>query len=123
MADRNFNRAQNLEKEVKGIFADINIGAAGAPTIVKALGIASVVRNSAGDYTITLNDKYVRFMSFQVSQVVSSPQDLKFQIKAQDVVSAKTVEFVCLAVATPTDPSNGSKLLIQLELKNSSAGE
>lgn len=123
MANRVFNKAQNLEKEVKSLFAEVAIGATGAPTITKALGIASVARDSAGAYTITLDDKYTRLMHVSVIQVDADEEDLTFQVTASAVNTDKTVEIVCKAAAVATDPSNGSSLLIKLDLKNSSAGE
>jgi hypothetical protein len=120
MANRNYNRAQALEKEVKSLYAEISIGAAGAPTLVRGLGIASVARDSAGVYTVTLQDAYNRLMSFGASQEAASAEDLKFQLAASDVSSAKTVQFRCIAAAVETDPSNGSKLRLQIDVKNSS---
>ena len=118
MANRNFNRKQALEKEVKSLFAKVSIGATGAPTLVSPVGIASISRTSAGLYRITLQDKYASLKSVSVMQIVSSPQDLHFQVKAEDVASAKTVDIICLTGTTATDPSNGSTLHIQIDLKN-----
>jgi len=119
MANRNFNRVQALEKEVKHLYAEVNIGATGAPTIVKALGITSISRSAAGTYSVTLSDKYMRLMHVSVIQLASSAEDLTFQIKSNDVSSTKVVEIFCKAAAVATDPSNGSKLFIKLEVKNS----
>ena len=41
MSSRNFSRVQALTKEVKVMFAQFTIGAAGAPTLVDALGVSS----------------------------------------------------------------------------------
>lgn len=124
MANRNFNRFQALEKEVKAIYADVAIGATGAPTLTKGLGVASIVRDSAGTYTITLDDKYTRLMSSSVMQIVTGgAEDLSFQIDAEDVDGAKTIVLISHAAGTETDPSDGSRLLIKFELKNSSSGE
>ncbi|MBV6514142.1 MAG: hypothetical protein FMNOHCHN_03732 [Ignavibacteriaceae bacterium] len=124
MANRNYNRYQALEKEVKALYADVDIGAAGAPTIVKALGITSIARDSDGVYTITLDDKYTRLLHVDVKQLVSAAEDLTFQLVSEDVAGSKEISLRCLAAAAvETDPSNGSKLLIKIELKNSSVGE
>jgi hypothetical protein len=123
MANRNFNRFQALEKEVKELFLDVAIGASGAPTLTKGLGIASISRNSAGDYKITLDDKYTRLMKFECVNLVSSAEDLVFQLKSESVNSSKEVDFFCNAAAVATDPSNGSRLLISIKVKNSSVGE
>lgn len=120
MANRNFNRKQALEKEVKEIYLDVAIGATGAPTLTRGLGVASIARNSAGLYTVTLQDAYMKLMSVNISQVVSAAEDITFQVAAESVASAKTVQFRCQAAAVATDPSSGSRLLIQFNLKNSS---
>ncbi len=121
MANRAFNRRQALEKEVKDLYAKVTIGASGAPTLVSPVGIASIVRNSAGNYTLTLQDKYISLKFFRVSFKASSAQDMNAQIIAEDVASAKTVNFVCLTGASATDPASGQTMLIKLELKNTSA--
>lgn len=122
MANRDFNRRQSLEKEVKDVYAKVTIGAAGAPTLTSSIGIDSIVRNSAGDYTITLQDSYMSLKFFEVIQLSTTPQDLSFQIKVASVNSLPkgSVEFLCLTGATPTDPANGMKLFIKFELKNTS---
>jgi hypothetical protein len=123
MASRNFNRSQALEKEVKSLYADVAIGASGAPTVTKALGIASVVRNGAGDYTITLDDKYVRLMHVDVQILAASAEDITAQLAAEDVNGDKTIQVLTKAAATEADPSDGARLLIRIDLKNSTSGE
>jgi hypothetical protein len=123
MASRNFGRYQALEKEVKSLFADVAIGATGAPTLTKGLGVASIARTATGDYTITLDDKYVRLMHVSIMQVEADDEDLTFQVSSEDVDGAKTIGIICKAAATPADPSNGSRLLIRIDLKNSTSGE
>lgn len=120
MANRNFNRFQALEKEVKSLYAEISIGASGAPTLVAGLGIASVVRDSAGVYTITLQDKYNRLMHAHVQVLSAAAQDLDVQLQSEDVEGTKEVVIRCQAVAVETDPSSGSVLFVRLDLKNSS---
>lgn len=123
MASRNFNRYQALEKEVKALYAEVSIGVSGAPTIVKALGITSIARNSAGNYTVTLNDQYVRLMNVSVMQIGAS-QDLTFQLSSQAVnSSSKNFVFLCKAANVATDPTSGTSLYIKVEAKNSTAGE
>jgi hypothetical protein len=122
MANRNFNRKQALAKEVKEIYAEISIGASGAPTLVQPLGVASISRTSAGLYVLTLQDQYIRLMDAHVSIQSAAAQDLSAQIAAQAVnTSAKTITFRTVAGAVETDPSNGSVLRVALQLKNSSA--
>jgi len=135
MANRTYNRHQSLEKEIKSIYADLAIGATGAVTLTKGLGIASVTRDSAGVYIITLDDTYTRLMSFNCVALDDATQGLKFDLEAEDVDGEKTIQFRCLVdvvtfddpnyVTTPTetDPSSGARLLINIDLKNTGVGE
>jgi hypothetical protein len=120
VANRNFNRKQALEKEVKELYLDVAIGMTGAPTLTRGTGVASIARTGAGEYTITLQDKYMRLMAVDVIQQAASAEDLQFQLSAESVASAKTVGLRSVAAGVATDPSNGSRLLIRLDLKNSS---
>ena len=123
MASRMVNRMQALEKEVKTLHADIAIGASGAPTLTKGLGIASVTRDSAGVYDITLEDDYTRLLSVDVKQLVAASEDLAFQLESETVSTTKIIRIRAHAAGVETDPSSGSRLLVKIELKNSSVGE
>ena len=122
MANRNFQRVQSLTREVKILHAKATIGASGAPTLVtdSSVGVASITRDSAGVYIITLDDKYSSLNHFQVIQQAAAAEDLTFQIESEDVNGAKTIQFQCKAAAVETDPSDGSTLFIRMELKNTS---
>jgi hypothetical protein len=124
MANRDFNRRQSLEREVKDLYVKVAIGAAGAPSLVSgaSYGAASVSRNSAGDYTLVLQDRYVALKHMEATLQSSTAEDIMVQLKSEAINSAaKSISFFTLAGATPTDPSNGAQLLIKLELKNTSA--
>jgi hypothetical protein len=128
MANRNFNQYQALEKAVKVLYAQVAIGASGAPTLTSGLGVASISRTSAGLYEVTLADKYVRLMHATVIQFDSAAEDLTFQLTANTVPTDKKFSFVCKAydgdgAVAATDPSDGSSLYIKVELKNTTAGE
>lgn len=97
------------------------IGASGAPTLTEGLGVASIVRDSQGIYTITLQDKYNRLMNASVSILSASAQDLHAQLQSEDVDGAKTIVLRTQdSTAAVQDPSSGSRLLIEINLKNSS---
>jgi hypothetical protein len=134
MANKTFNKVQAYEREVKHLYAEIAIGASGAPTLTRGYGVTSVSRTSAGLYRITLDSKYNRLMNAHVTQKVSAVENLTFQVKAEAIAASKTIDVHCVkqvlavdfgaetATLTPTatDPSNGSTLFVKLELKNSS---
>ena len=119
MANRNYNRVQALEKEAKHLYAKVSIGSSGAPTLSRKLGVASIVRDNTGLYTLTLQDAYNDLLSIDIKQLVASAQDLNFQLIAEDVDNAKTIQFRCITATTATDPSSGSVLYIHIVLKNS----
>jgi len=123
MANRNYNRYQALEKEVKTLYAEVAIAAAGVPTLTKGLGVTSVARTGTGRYTVTLDDKYVRFMYANFTHKNSTTEDLTFQLTADDVTGAKTVSFAAATAGTDTDPADGDVLFMKFELKNSTSGE
>lgn len=130
MADRAFHPSYRaLELEVVHIYAKATIGATGAPTLVSAAskGVASIARNSAGQYTLTLSDKYNSLLWGNVALVSTADSDaatvgVAFRLEAEDVVSAKTVQFQAhnMADGAVADPASGAVLLIKLELKNTS---
>ena len=123
MANRNFNRKQALDKEIKEIYANVTIGASGAPTLVSAnsVGVASISRTSAGLYVLTLQDKYMKLMHAHVQIVTPVAEDIVSNVVSESVASAKTVTFRCTTGGVATDPASGDSFLIALQLKNSTA--
>lgn len=122
MASRNFQRMQSLTREVKHLHAKVSIGASGAPTLDSniSVGIASISRDSAGVYVLTLDDAYNALVDFSVMQIAAAAEDLTFQIESEAVASTKTIQFQCKAADVETDPSEDSVLLIKVALKNTS---
>jgi hypothetical protein len=84
--------------------------------------VTSVVRNSAGNFTITLADKYQALVSGTVALASSAAVDLKPQWGAIDVSGAKTLVLNLLAVAVATDlaANAANKVFVTLELRRSS---
>ena len=122
MANRSFNRKQALEREVKELYADIAIGSSGAPTLSRGTGVASISRTSTGLYVLTLSDAYQRLMACQVSILSASAEDIHPQLVSESVASAKTISFRTIkgSDGTVVDPASGDRLLIKIDLKNSS---
>lgn len=122
MASRNFHRVQSLAREVKSVYAYVSIGASGAPTLDsnKSVGVTSITRDSAGVYVVTLDDKYNNLLFFNVQMLEATAEDITFQVESEAVATSKTIQFQCKAAAVETDPSDGSVLLIKIDLKNTS---
>jgi hypothetical protein len=92
MANRRFNDVQALNREVKLIAGRVSIGSTGAPTLADGLGIASVIRDEAGKYTVTLDDKYtgLLFASCQF-HALAKTQFCVGRVLSHTVTSTKTV--------------------------------
>lgn len=139
MANRQFQQfSYRLEKGVVVLYARINIGATGAPTLVTTStsgnpsnGIASVSRSSAGKYVITFGatgstqtnlDTYQRLLFAQanvINSTISTVVSTQVSVEAVSTASAPAITIQCLAAAgTEVDPNNGDVLLVKIELKN-----
>lgn len=126
MASRNFTYAQALEKQIKILFADIIIGGTGAVSSVK--GDISVVRNSTGNYTITLSDKYNRLMHLSASMIQGSADTPSGVFKVEISSGAATlqadqagagIEITCYDDAeAPVDPVSGSVISVLYHTRN-----
>lgn len=127
MANRYFNQFQySLEKGVVHLYAKVAIGSTGAPTLSTAnsKGIASITRNTTGDYTITLQDTYKKLLSFQLVFLDASglPDAPLYGLDDSTDVTTKTVRFVtCSATGTAADPASGETMFVKIELSNSTA--
>ena len=126
MANRRFQNFQAYDREVKRLYCKATIGASGAPTLVSdnSLGIKSIGRNSAGDYTVTfgdssITDKYNKLLWADGKLLDAAGEDIRVQIQV-DAVTSGTVQVLTLTGASATDPSNGSTLFLVFDLKNSS---
>lgn len=129
MANRRFEQFQlSLEKAVVNLYGQFAVGASGAPTMsaTKSKGIASVVRNSAGRYTITLQDQYQYLLMFDTTIVLASgapgtttsPECIVRQDNSKAQVPTLVIEFLD-GTGAATELTSGVTLLFQAQLKNS----
>lgn len=117
-----------LEASVFQYFAHITFGAAGAPTLEAAAskGITSVVRNSAGQYTITLrNPQFKRLLGVEIALLpgTSAPAAPLVVVEAQSVsTNPATIVLQCRAIdnSTATDPADTEQMFLTITLGNSS---
>lgn len=128
MANRWLNSFNyTFEKGTVTVFGDVTIGATGAPTLVtaKSKGIKSIVRNSAGDYTVTFQDQYNRLLSAWIGVIkATAPASPTQSIKAVSANAAggATLEFVLYnSAGTATDPANGEELFLEVTWSNTTA--
>jgi hypothetical protein len=166
MANHAFTQfSYSLEAKKVTLYAAIKFGVSGAPTLqqwvpplppqttgtyVAAVGagggmpggfggVAKVVRNSAGDFTLTLQESYQRLLGIRSvftntkALGVAAP-DMVVASDGTDVAGAKTIEVVfeqaqmpastvagTPIVNAPTDPASGELVILTIELSDSTA--
>ena len=136
MANRSFQRLQALDKQIKIVHGQFAVGGSGAPTLSasKSVGVKSVTRNSAGDYTLVLgtpsgdSDKYSHFfgMYFDIQKdstaIGSTAGGVSFQLKGAPTVSTNgTINFFALnSSGAAAEIGSGETVHFMIILKNSS---
>lgn len=134
MANRRLFQFQySYERELVHVYAQISIGAAGAPTLQSnAKGVASVTRNSAGDYSIALTDNFNKLMSLRavIQNATGIPASGNFGIKT-DSVSSLTAPLIRVVFSGPTaagntaliatDPASGDIIKFHIVLRNTNS--
>ena len=135
MANRSFQRLQALDKEIKIVHGQFAVGGSGAPTLSasKSVGVKSITRNSAGDYSLVLGvpggdtDNYSHFFGgyFDIQKstaIGSTAGGCAFQLKGAPTVSTDgTVNFIALnASGAAAEIGSGETVHFMFVLKNSS---
>lgn len=129
MADRSFHPWKGgLEIDPVVLWGTITIGATGAVSSSSGKGIASVVRDSAGKYTITLSDRYNAFLwgsANVLNSTLSDPTTVGiyanlFSEAVNNATPTVVIQFVALDDGAAADPANGAVVYFKLEMRNSS---
>ena len=103
----------------------VTIGATGAVSAFKGLGISNVVRTAAGVYTVTMEDVFPAFLGanaivvFNGVTVVASiamKQDPTIDPGPLKSVVLHTLDFAGAAV----NPDSGSRIYFEIKMRNSS---
>ena len=115
------------------LFARITFGASGAPTLVasQSKGVSSVTRNSTGNYTLVLNDKYVSLLmlGYMWDESANGPGTFPLApfvtIEAYSVgaTGGGSITFRTgnLAAGAVADPASTEAVFLRITLKNSTA--
>ena len=120
MANRNFHLdSKSLERGLVNLYAPVSIGATGASTLDKKLGVASVTRTGAGTYTVELDDKYNGLIQVN-AVIVGADQDFSFQVISETISADKKMVIATKVAGTIADLASGTKLKLEIVLKNSS---
>lgn len=131
MANRSFHPSMGyLEIGVVSLWAKVTVGATGAPTLVTASskGVASIVRDSAGKYTITLSDRYKALLGATVTLLDDTNSDpatvgVHSRLYSEAVDNATptvVVQWVAGDDGAAADPADGATFYVRFDLRNSS---
>lgn len=132
ITSRNFYRNVNhLEVDLVKLFGSVVIGSSGAVTSFQGGGIASVVKEStAGQYTITLSDRFAFFLmghfrtvgasalAVAAIQVLETPATFQADIKSDGAITIQCLDFAGAAV----NPASGAELMFELVMRQSKIG-
>lgn len=134
-----------LEKGVNKVYARISFAASGVPTLVTTLtvggknvgnskGVYSISQNGTGDYSLILQDTYVKLLAFQgsfdeTSNSGTAPLCGSVWVHTQTVNTAAaagqggTIRFVTggYAAGAATNPASTEILMLEITLSNSTA--
>ena len=129
MANRNFRKTLNsFNTELTFIEGNAVIGGTGAVGTVKGSGVKSIVRNSAGNYTLKLEDKYARYLGGHTGFIhtaaggsgIASVEVADYSVNTH-VEDGSGVIIQCFDYAgAKADPASGSVLGFVMYLRNSS---
>lgn len=107
----------------------VSIGASGAPTLVAmtGMGVDSVTRISAGQYSLALSNSFYELMGVSAISISgsSAPAAPGLNIVSQAVTSATAPAIVIQfrdGSGAAADPASGEILLISITLNRSSTG-
>ena len=113
------------EAQTVKLWMNVAIGSSGAPTLTdnENKGIASITRNSTGNYTIDLVDSFNRLLAAQMVSLSASTAAAPEMTVLDDSSSDSTAPSIQIETSSggiATDPGSGEVLLIELTMKNSS---
>ena len=137
MANRSFNRLQALDKEIKILHGQFATSSTDATAVTlsesKSVGIKSLTRNSAGDFSLILGtpsgsvDKYSHFFGIyfdiqKASVLGGTTGGMAFQLKGAPTVSTDgTINFIALDKdGSAADLGTSETVHFMIVLKNSS---
>lgn len=126
MNRRLFQFRYSFEREVVEYFAVVTIGSTGAPTLTIGKGISSITRNSAGQYTLRLQDASAKLLGVNVmfNSGTSAAAAPIVVVEGEDVADRSTPEIIlqCRAIdnSTATDPADGEIMMIKIAVRNAS---
>lgn len=109
------------------IYAQVTFGASGAPTLnTGSADISGIVRNSAGNYSITFRQTYKQLLGisavFNSGSSLPTAPSMYIAADTTSVAATRVLNIVFIDLETPaaTDPASGEILYLAITFNNSS---
>lgn len=131
MSSNTVNWSKALEQEVVDLYLTLDVGASGAVSSAKGIGLSGIVKETAdGQYSITLKEAWIKLLHASVLviddatsavamvQILENPANLQADMKADKTFKIQCLDFTGAAV----NPTSGCQLKIKVTLRNSSYG-
>ncbi len=126
-----YRNVNHLEVDLVKLFGSVVIGASGAVTSFQGGGILSVAKEStAGQYTITLSDRFAAFLMAKFAvvgasalavaqvQVLETPSTFQASIKSDGAITIQCLDFAGAAV----NPASGAEIMFNFTMRQSKIG-
>lgn len=121
MANRTFNPPRALEKELVTLVGKVAISSGAAVGTKVGRGF-SIAKTATGEYTVTLQDKYMQLLGASFSVEGSGTIVVLPELKSEDVAGAGTliIKTTTKSTGATADTSVAFTLRLTLHLRNSS---
>ena len=122
MAARSTHEPATLDQGVVVIYGGCTGAGNATPTSVLGAGVSSIAYVSTGKYTITLSDKWNKFLLFSSCVIdTTTEDDWEVVVTAEAVATSKTVSITVFKGGTAADLSTDEKLKFAITVSHTSA--
>ena len=125
MANRLYQQFhQSLDHGVVSIYGYVTVGAAGAVSAFKGLGISNVVETATGVYTVSIADSFPAFLGASAMVVFNGTSAVAAvtmkQAPTTDPGPLKSIVLNTLDFAgADVEPDNGARIYFEFKMRNS----
>lgn len=120
MADRIFpSEVRTYEHDLRVLFATFTLGASGAVSSDDSFGLAVTKEAGAGDYKLTLEDRYNALKGMPWTLERAAAADSHVEIKSVDLAN-KEILVSTVTAGADANLASGTVVRLTLWLKNSS---
>lgn len=118
MADRFFQGdPRELEREICHLRLAITLGASGAIASQVSIGASAVKGAGAGEYTVTLEDRYPAFRGFSFALETPAAADSHVELRSKNLAT-RVFSFRTVTAGAEANLASGAIIYLDLYMKN-----